>query len=367
MCGFRSMVREVDIVRRRLPSVVQGSPRSRVLAWCIGLTTKIVVIVSSGCYQSTRTDSGPAPGDESAIRETRNIAAVASSLVNVYMDARVTDTLVCSAICDRLREAVTSPEAREGANRTLGDWLKASGAYDAILLLDKKGVCLACAPEGLVNQDFSGDKAFQGAVTGQLTISDAHKSEVLISLDPQSNGWTVAIGVPIKVGKDAEGVLVSYMKWSRLEALLLSVRLGQTGYVYVLNRENQVILHPSNRFYGIGLRDPRINLPDVDVAARQRVPYYSYQFKNQKTGKMDDTLVGFAYPQGYGNFSGLGWVVAGGAKRSEMGEPLGWRQLFRSCLLNRGLYSSCTTAIRFAVRVVRSHGTRKARTKHCPC
>ncbi|MBI5569978.1 MAG: hypothetical protein HY914_08545 [Desulfomonile tiedjei] len=79
------------------PGTIQGSVRSRVRAWGIGLTM-IVVLAFGGCYRGGKTDGGPALEDESAIRETQDIAAMAASLVNVYMDARVSEMLVCSAI-----------------------------------------------------------------------------------------------------------------------------------------------------------------------------------------------------------------------------------------------------------------------------
>ena len=316
------------MVRTQSAGAVQGAIRSRVITWFIGLTL-IMVMAVGGCSQGARTDGGPALEDESAIRETQDIAAMAASLVNVYMDARVTDMLVCSAICDRLREGLTSPGARADANRALEAWLKASGAYDAILLLDKTGVCVASAPEGFVNEDFSNDEAFKGAVKGKLTISDFHQSPVLTSLDPKSKGWTLAIAVPLKVGKDVEGVFVSYLKWKRLEELVFRIKVGRTGYVFVLNSKNQVIVHPAQQLHGVGVRDPQINLPQLDAAIRQKAPHFSYQFKNRKTDKMDTKISGFTYLQGYGNFPGLGWVVGAGADRSEIGELPFLMRLFR--------------------------------------
>jgi len=208
--------------------------------------------------------------------------------------------------------------------------LKASAAYEAILLLDKRGICLASAPEGLADKDFSSDTTFSGALKGKLTISDAYKSDLLISVDPQSKGWTVAIAVPINGGNDFRGVLMSCLKWSRLQKLIIGVRVGETGYDFVLNGQNQVIIHPARHFYGISLRDPKINMPQLDDAVKKKLPNQRYDFKNIGTGRVDTKLVGLAYPKGYGNFPGLGWTVGTGADESEIvgGHPL-WRLLFR--------------------------------------
>ena len=165
------------------------------------------------------------------------------------------------------------PEARADANRILEEWLKTSGAYEAILLVDKAGVCLASAPAGLVNQEFSDDEAFKGAIKGKLTISDAHKSAVLASLDPKSNGWTAAIAVPVKGENEVAGVLISLLQWSKLAELIMNVRIGTSGYVFVLNKQNQAIIHPAEALYGMSVREPPINLPELDDAITKKVPY----------------------------------------------------------------------------------------------
>jgi methyl-accepting chemotaxis protein len=233
------------------------------------------------------------------------------------MNARVTDMLVGSKLGGPLRDALTMPEARADANRILEEWLKISGAYEAILLVDKAGVCLASAPAGLVNQDFSENEAFKGAIKGKLTISDAHKSAVLASLDPKSKGWTATIAVSVKVENEVAGVLMSFLKWSKLAELIMNVRVGTSGYVYVLNKQHQAIIHPAEALYGISIRDPKINLSSLDDAITKKFPYYAYEFKNIRTNHLDTKLVGLAYPTGYGNFPGLGWTVGAGMDRSE--------------------------------------------------
>ena len=317
---------EADVMKKRTISAAQGNVRSRILTLSI-VVTILLATALSGCGRNA---SGPDEFEKAAMREVQETASLAAGLLNVYMDARVTDMMVCSKMGGPLRDSLTMPEARPDANRILEEWLKISGAYDAILLLDKTGICLASAPAGLMNQDFSNDKAFEGAVKRKLIISDFHKSDVLVSLDPKSKGWTAAIAVPIRTEKGLEGVLLSYLKWSRLADMMAGIQVGKTGFVYVLNGQNQIIIHPVKELYGTGPRDPRINLPALDDAIRKKVPNYTYEFKNVMTGKTDIKLVGFAYPQGYGNFPGLGWTVGAGADEAEIvgGHPL-FRMLFR--------------------------------------
>jgi hypothetical protein len=139
----------------------------------------------------------------------------------------------------------------------LEDWLRISGVYEAILLVDKGGAVVVSAPSGLVTGDIRDDKTVKGATKGELTISDFHKSDIVSSIDEKSNGWTLSIAAPILHGREVTGVLVSYIKWSRLEALISSLRVGKTGFVFVLNSQNQSIVHPSRALYGLDLRHPK--------------------------------------------------------------------------------------------------------------
>lgn len=284
------------------------------LAYCVGFAV-LVVIVAHGCIPSPKSSD---KSDTPAMRELREIAAVAGTLVDVYMDARVTEVLVCSKTNEQIKKALTDSDARPEANRTLSEWLKVSEGYDAIMVVDSNGVCVASAPEGLVDWDFSEDATFKRAMNGKLTLSDLHKSEALKSLDRKSKGWTLAIAAPIKGDGAPAGVLMSCLNWSRLNEVVTSVQVGKTGYVYVLNRRNQVIMHPADAFYGIGLRQRQISLPMVDEAVKKRLRNVRYRIRNVKTGRTDTKLAGLAYPKGYGNFPGQGWTIGAGADETEM-------------------------------------------------
>jgi Cache domain len=305
-------------MKTRKKREVVGNLLRRILPFCIGIA---IVALSSvaGFGQQVQVRGGLDDFDKAAVQTLQAIATGIFRDLNVYMDARVTEMLVCPALSESFKEALAKPEMRADANRKLEKWLKTSGAYEAILVLDKAGTCLASAPAGLVNQDFSSNSAFQGAVGGKLTIVDAHKSDAVASLDPKSKGWTATIAVPIKVANKVDGVLMSFLKWSRLAALVMSVQAGKTGYVWMVNNQNQVVIHPNEQLYGESVRGPRIKLPQLDDAIKKKAPYLSYEFENIRTRRADTKLVAMAYPQGYGNFAGLGWTVGVGADRAELG------------------------------------------------
>ena len=105
-------------MKKRKERPVQENARSRMLQLCTGIII-FLVAACGGCGQSITPDAGLGASEEAAMREVRGLAAAAASLLDVYMDARVTDMLVCSKICGGLREAFRTPEARPEANRAL--------------------------------------------------------------------------------------------------------------------------------------------------------------------------------------------------------------------------------------------------------
>ncbi len=155
--GFRIQEsRKVNIVMTR-----QQSARRTVFPFFMSMVV-ILLSVTTAFAQST-SDANLNDSEKPAMKQLRCIAEASANLLNIYMDARVTDMLAWSKTCERFREALSGPQPLVEPNVVLEEWLQASGAYEAIMLLDKNGLCLASAPAGMVKRDFSGDKAFQGA------------------------------------------------------------------------------------------------------------------------------------------------------------------------------------------------------------
>ncbi len=294
--------------------VLRGNLRSRLLTFSIGIAMILLTAAPAYC-QDRKTEIALDDFDKAAVRQLRGIAEATAQTLNLYMNDKVTDLLIWSEVSGALRDALTAPEARPDANRALEKCLKLSGAYEAILLLDKSGVCVASAPDGLINKNFADNEAFKGAANGKLTLIDFHKSPILTSLDPKSNGWTVTIAVPVKVENDVAGVLMSFLKWSVLEQLVRNVSAGKTGFVFVLNRHNQTIIHPVPTLYGIPLR--KVNLPGVDEAVTRKAPSYAYETPNSMNRSQRIALMGLTYPEPLGNFPGLGWTVGARIDRDE--------------------------------------------------
>ncbi|MGO9117570.1 MAG: methyl-accepting chemotaxis protein [Desulfomonilaceae bacterium] len=255
--------------------------------------------------------------EKSAVRETTNVADSASQILGGFMNDRVNDIIVWADL-RLMKEAIEVAEVREDASQALREVVKAYGSYDAFLLADSKGNCVASSWPALVATDLSGNEAFKGAKEGKLTVLDFQKSPIVEQIDPESKGWTMAISAPVKVGTNVIGAIVAYIKWSAVQELLGAIRVGTTGYVYVLDRNQKTILHSDRSFYG---KTPTQNKAPafVEAAFKDKKSFVKYDFTNPKTGVLEkDKFVGMVYPKDFKNFKTMGWGIGAAASQSEL-------------------------------------------------
>lgn len=254
---------------------------------------------------------------DSAIREVRSIAEATGRTLNVFMNDRVSDVLVWADL--RLfKEALEVAEVREDASETMREMVKLYGAYEGIFLLDAKGNCVASSWPASVGTDFSSQEAFKDARTGKVQVTEPQAFKLVEQIDPPSKGWSAAVAVPVKIGGSITGVVLSYLKWAPLEQIVNSVKIGESGYAYVVGRKNAAIIHRDRSVLGELITAPRINLPQLAEAIKRGDKDVTYDFINPDSKRLDNKMMGLAYPGALGNLPNLGWIVGAGADRSEV-------------------------------------------------
>jgi methyl-accepting chemotaxis protein len=150
--------------------------------------------------------------EKSAKREMRTLAESAGQSLNVFMNDRVSDTLVWADLRP-IKEAIDVAEVREDASQMLRETVKLYGAYECIFLLDAKGNCIASSAPALVGIDFSGNDAFKGAKDGKLFVTD-FQGHRWWNARPDFRQWT--LGSPPVSGRKRSSIL-AYLKWSPVE------------------------------------------------------------------------------------------------------------------------------------------------------
>lgn len=299
-------------LRRKPGERARGTLRNRLLFYF--LITAIVPFAAAAIlgYYTIVTES-----ENSAVREVSAIAASIGQYLDDYMNSRISDNLVWAEL-RIMKEAIEVAEIREDATETLREFIKYYGAYDAIVLMDMKGNGLVASDPGLVGLSFEKEDFFQAASKGQVFIKDVYKDPRIEQIDPKTRGYTAVISVPVKIGKDDKGVLVSFLRWSTIQAILDQAKVPGTGYVWMTSSKNLVIGHPDRTLYGEDPAGTRINLPTLKKVLEEGGTSHVYTFRNVKTGAIDDKIVGIFYPKGAGLFKGLGWKIGAGSDKSEL-------------------------------------------------
>ncbi len=245
-------------------------------------------------------------------------AEATSRIINTYMHERCSDILLWAEF-PPIREAVAAPDKRPRANELLENLLKSYGSYDAIVVTDLNGTIeMATKPE-LVGVSLAESKAFQEAKgLARLALLDAHVSPLVKKVHPESAGWTVTLAAPVKEGGRLVAIMISYLKWEQLEALVRDIRVGQTGYVQVFNSRREFIIHPDRPRYGLTPGDPKIKQVELDQAISSKRATVVYSRVNPRTGKHAEVIRGLYYPEKYLNFPGLGWTITLGTDTEEL-------------------------------------------------
>ncbi len=293
-----------------IPRLV-GSLRNKLLIYSLIIMIVPILVAGVVGYLSFSSQA-----ESSAIRETSNVADSASQLINGFMNDRINDIVVWSDL-RLMKEAIEVAEVREDASQALREVVKAYGSYDAFLLADSKGNCVASSWPALVATDLSANTAFKTAKEGKLYVSEFEKSPIVEQIDPNSKGWTIAISAPVKVGTNVIGTVIAYVKWSTMQQLVNGVKVGKDGYVYVVDKNMRVILYPNKANYG--QTPTQMGAPVVEALFKGKKPYGRYDYKNPKTGELQsDKFVGIVYPKDFKNFKSLGWGVGATATQKEL-------------------------------------------------
>lgn len=117
-------------------------------------------------------------------------------------------------------------------------------AYEMLAVLNREGkVISSVLPfEGTEPENFANSALFQRAYRQQEEFVG------VVSIDPQTHIPFVMIAEPIRDDQDrVDGVLLARVNLSFLGYVVSQTRVGETGYIYVLDERNYLIAHSGRR------------------------------------------------------------------------------------------------------------------------
>ena len=122
---------------------------------------------------------------------------------------------------------------------------EAGAAYELFVLTDKNGITIADSLNGAMREkkiSIADREYFQTAKSGNLNIGSPVKSKV--TGNPVS-----AVAVPLKSSSgEFMGIFATILKLDILSDKITGVKLGQTGYPFLVDKNSIVLAHPNKDF-----------------------------------------------------------------------------------------------------------------------
>jgi len=156
--------------------------------------------------------------------------------------------------------------------------------YDLFFITDEKGIVIADTSEGKYRgTDLSGEECFKKALEGEPMIGKVKASE---------KGSYVIVAGPLKSADKSVGnigTIVSGWKLNSLDKRINELKLGQTGFAFLVDNKGMIIVHPEKELMMKGNISDLKGMEDLGrrmTSAEQGVQECPY--------KGDDKIVAFA-------------------------------------------------------------------------
>lgn len=174
--------------------------------------------------------------------------------------------------------------------------------YEFLALANLKGTIVASSIADHVGRMNVSDRDyFTASSKGELTVSD-----VIIS---KGSGHPVfVISAPIRHEGTINGVFLAVVDLEFCAKTFIDpVRVGKTGYLYVINRDGFIIAYPDRT------KILKLDLKEFD---------FGRQILAQKNGLLQYTFKGVDKLVGFSSLDELGWIVASTANDDEIYAPV---------------------------------------------
>ncbi|ACN13899.1 McpA1 [Desulforapulum autotrophicum HRM2] len=279
-----------------------------------GIVAAIVPLTVVGLFSISKSSSALL---SIASGQAEMIAGNLSTMANLSMEQEV--KLAQSMAVEPLVVAASSTVLEIGIDNA-GDELTAldnyfanvhkqiGGGYESFFAIDTKGQAIADSLGGsyrtmklsLADRDY-----FQTAKTGKPFIGTPILSKV-------SGQPVVVVAVPIRTaGAMVAGVFASVVKLEALSDKITQVKVGETGYPYMLSSKGVVIAHPKKEL-----------ILQLDATTLQGMEHIISAMISQKSGVEHYTYKGDEKIAGFAPVTGTGWSISVTQNKSEFMKPV---------------------------------------------
>ena len=236
------------------------------------LPTTVALLAAFGLYLGVTTHKTSEALEAGVHQEMNNINQMVAAQVESWMAHREQDVARWSElpVFEAALGQQGSPAAAE-AGLVLADFAANTTDYEAIHLVDASGLALASSLKGMAGTLSVSDRQyFQDCLrTDSTAVSRALKSKV-------TGNPILVICTPVH-GPDARGAILGVVDLGKFTQNVVNpIKVGETGYVYILDRDGTFLAHPKSEL----ILDHKITEWDFgQKVLAQKNGFLEYDFK----------------------------------------------------------------------------------------
>ncbi len=153
-----------------------------------------------------------------------------------------------------------SPELRAAIGKSFEAIRSVRRDIDSLFLITRDGRAIASAPGGRLNPTVSFRERFEeleaGLASGRPSVSSAHVENLVDNRYP----WVISLVRDMRETPETEGIGIIQvdLNYDIIASLCRDIRLGKSGYVFILNRNGEIVYHPRQQLIYGNLKSERI-------------------------------------------------------------------------------------------------------------
>lgn len=255
-----------------------------------GIIAALVPFIIAGTVTYYRTYSSV---EKLAREKSEQIAADLANIVQLTIDEEIK---VLTTITDdpQIIRAVASGNFEECESRLKILYKKYKTDYEGILITDTKGIVRSEAVDrNRIGLDLSDREYFKTAMSGKTNIG-------VPVISRASGNLIIVICGPVYSRKNViSGTAGLVLNIDFLKKIITSIKIGRTGYPFMIDGSGLVIIHPNNNFI---LKENINNYPGMKI--------FSKRILSHESGSESYIYNGINKVAGFSQVKGPGWSIA---------------------------------------------------------
>ncbi len=264
------------------------------------LTTLILLIIGMGLPTIISYINSKNAMLETTVNEIKQITNLTQKHLGSWVNDRKLDIQTLSKFRIfqvALENSFMGKSARKSAGIQLKKNQEEHGFYVNIGIANRKGHILASSDEKIMSTNVEQEDYFQSALKGEVSISS-------LSLNRSSNATNFVVSAPIYKRKEITGVIFAQIDLGYFtDRFMHTIRIGQTGYLYLIRADGLTIAHPNKSFIF------KIDTTDYD---------FGREIVSRKTGTVFYQWEGREKFASFEAIPTLGWIIASSAYTGEL-------------------------------------------------